>query len=185
MTATPASRLMTAEELARLPEDGRRYELVHGKLIRMSPSSIRPSAVVGKMMFRLSTFVERRKLGVYGSGEGGFRLASEPDTVRAPDVWFLRAERVPVGGLPDGFFPGAPDLAVEVLSPTDRFVDVLQKVEDYLRAGTQLVWVIDPEGRSAGVFRPGGMPSLLGEDGVLDGEGVVPGFTVALRELLP
>ena len=185
MADAPAAQLMTADELARLPDDGKLYELVRGKLICMSPSAALPGVVAGNLFARLWSFVEQYGLGILGIADSGFRLASNPDTVRAPDLWFVRAERVPPEGIPRTFWPGAPDLAVEVLSPSDRFVAVLEKAQDYLNAGTRRVWVIDPEGRSAAVFRPDGPPRLMDENGALDGEDLIPGFRVALRELLP
>jgi len=186
MATASAPRLMTADELLAMPDDGNRYELVEGELICMSPSSVWPGIVGGNIFGLLWTFLRRRRgLGICGISEVGFRLASDPDTVRAPDVWFVRAERVAAQGIPEGFWPGAPDLAVEVLSPSDRFTAVLRKVQDYLSAGTRLIWVIDPQGRSAAVFQPDAMPSLLGEDGMLDGADVLPGFSLRLRDILP
>jgi Uma2 family endonuclease len=185
MTAERFHQGMTADELARLPDDGRSYELVRGELRTMCPSAALPGVVAGDLYLELGAYVKHNHFGVCGTADSGFRLRAEPDTVRAPDLWFVRAERVPAGGIPRTFWPGAPDLAVEVLSPTDRFVDVLEKAKDYLEAGTRLVWIIDPEGRSAAVFRPDGLPTLMGEDGVLDGADVVPGFTLPLRDILP
>jgi Uma2 family endonuclease len=112
-------------------------------------------------------------------------LKRGPDVVRAPDVWFVRADRVPADGIPVSFWPGAPDLAIEVLSPTDRVGAVLRKVREYLDAGVRLVWVIDPEARTAGVFRPGRTEHFIDDDRILDGEDVLPGFTLPLREVLP
>jgi Uma2 family endonuclease len=131
----------------------------------------------------LWAFIRPRNLGICATADGGMRLAADPDTVRAPDVSFVRAERLPAGGLKAGYFAGAPDLAVEVLSPTDRFSDVQRKVRDYLAAGTRLVWVIDPEARTAIVYRPDGRVTFLDEDGVLDGEDVVPDFSLALADV--
>lgn len=185
MTAERSGGLMTADELAQLPDDGTLYELVRGELRVVCPSAALPGVVAWNLLLELGAFVKRNLLGVCGTADSGFRLTSNPDTVRAPDLWFVRSDRIPAAGIPRTFWPGAPDLAVEVLSPSDRFVDVLEKVRDYLEAGTRLVWVIDPEGRSAAVFRPDGLPSLMGEDGVLDGADVVPGFAVMLRDVLP
>ncbi|MGH2599944.1 MAG: Uma2 family endonuclease [Dehalococcoidia bacterium] len=115
----------------------------------------------------------------------GLRRAAAPPPrhgARA-DVWFVRADRVPAGAA-DEFFPGSPDLAVEVLSPSDRFGPVVQKARDYLAAGTRLVWVIDPKGRTAAVFHADGSARLLGEEDTLDGEDVLPGFSMTLRDLL-
>jgi len=179
-------RIMTADELLAMPDDGNRYELVRGELVSVSPSAIWPGIVAGNVFGLLWEFLRRHTgIGVCGISEAGFRLSSDPDTVRAPDVWFVHAERVPPAGIPEGFWPGAPDLAVEVLSPSDRFVDVMRKVQEYLRAGAQLVWVIDPKGRSAAVFRPDGVPLLLGEDDLLDGGDLLPGFSLRLCDILP
>jgi Uma2 family endonuclease len=176
---------MTAAELATLPDDGNRYELVRGELICMSPSAFLPSAVAGRMLVALGGFVLSRGLGEVGSAEGGFRLARDPDTVRAPDVWFVRSGRVPAGDATTQFFEGAPDIAVEILSPSDRYVDVMTKVREYLDTGTSLVWAIDPLGRSAALFRPGGVAQLIDENGMLDGGDILPGFSMVLREILP
>jgi Uma2 family endonuclease len=185
MTAAPNPRLMTADELLRLPDDGKRYELSRGRLICMSPSAVPPGVVAAKLAGRLVPFVDEHDLGVCGTADSGFKLESAPDTVRAPDFWFVRKERISAEGLPPGFWPGAPDLAVEVLSPSDRFLDVMLKMDEYLQAGTRLVWVLDPYGRTAGVFRADGTRTLMGEDGVLDGEDLLPGFRIPLRDLLP
>jgi Uma2 family endonuclease len=179
-------RIMTADELLAMPDDGNRYELVRGELVRVSPSAVWPGIVAGSVFGLLWSFLRgNASLGVCGISESGFRLTLHPDTVRSPDVWFVRAERVPAEGIPEGFWPGAPDLAVEVLSPSDRFVDVMRKVQEYLAAGVQLVWVIDPKGRSAAVFAPERPPLLLGEDGVLDGGDLLPGFSLRLGDILP
>lgn len=175
--------LMTAEQVMELPDDGRHYELSQGRLLCMAPSSYKPGKVVGKIMWRLSAFVEQHQLGEYGSAETGFRLATNPDTVRAPDVWFVRAERTPADDDAISFYPGARDLAVEALSPTDRFADVTKKVHEYLTAATPLVWVLDSRADTAAVFRPGERVRFLSLDESLDGEDVLPGFELPLREL--
>ena len=185
MTASPSPRLMTEDELLEMPDDGSRYELVRGVLVRMTPSAYLPGAVTGRVLIALGAFVVPRGLGDVGSGEAGFTLERDPDTVRAPDVWFVRADRVPSGADAARFFRGAPDLAVEVLSPSDRYRDVMEKVRDYLRTGTRLVWAIDPMGRSAAIFHPDGRAQLMDENGRLDGGDVLPGFSVVVRDLLP
>lgn len=184
MTQAPSQPLMTAEDLLTLPDDGYFYELDRGRLIRMSPSSTWPNTVASEILTALNSFVRPRKLGRVGGGEGGFLLFTEPDTVRAPDVWFIRTERLEGGRLPRrGYVKVAPDIAVEVNSPSDRQGDVLRKVAEYLAAGTRLVWIIYPESRTAVIYRPEGPPEIIGEDGVLDGEDIVPGFTLALRDV--
>jgi Uma2 family endonuclease len=183
MSTAPSDRLMTADELLHLPDDGRFYELVRGKLIEVSPSSSESSWVSADVLTRINTFVRQHGLGRCGDSDWGFLLATNPDTVRAPDVGFVRAERIPASGVPPGYWPGAPDLAVEVLSPSNRPTDVLRKVAEYLDAGASLVWVLDPQRRRATVYHPDGTVTVLGEDGVLDGEDLLPGFTLPLAEV--
>jgi Uma2 family endonuclease len=117
------------------------------------------------------------------AAETGFQLATDPDTVRAPDVAFVARDRLPLSGT-TGYPALAPDLAVEVLSPGDRPGEVLTKVADWLSAGTRLVWVVDPERRMARVYRRDGSESILAVDGVLEGEDVLPGFACPLDSIL-
>ncbi len=181
MAAAPEPRLITAEELMQLPDDGNCYELDEGRLICMPPGGMRSSRVTIKLSTRLNTFVEAHDLGFCTDAQGGVLLFRGPDTVRAPDIAFISKERAALAGT--GYFPGAPDLAVEVLSPSDRPSRVSRKVQQYLAAGARLVWVIDPEDRTAAVYRPGREMTLLEADGVLDGEDVLPGFRLPLADI--
>ena len=183
MSDASTSTLMTAEDLLRLPDDGDQYELSQGRLIRMPPASYKSSLVAGNIYGLVWTFVRARNLGICAMADGGMRLASDPDTVRAPGVSFVRAERLPAGGIVPGYWDGAPDLAVDVLSPSNRFGNVQRTVQEYLDAGTRLVWVVDPEARNVTVYRPGGRWTFVGENGTLDGEDVLPGFTLTLMEI--
>lgn len=172
--------LVTAEELARLPDDDYRYELVEGRLVRMSPVGYSHSAVVSRLLTRLNEHLRSRALGIVHT-ELGFTLASNPDTVRAPDISFIRPERIP-STPPTGFWNGPPDLAIEVLSPDDRPGEVRQKVQEYLTHGVALVGVIDPNTRTATVWRSGAT-STLSENDALDLEPVIPGFRCPLRDI--
>jgi Uma2 family endonuclease len=183
MATAPPSRLLTADDLMAMPDDGNAYELVKGRLIRMPPSALASSIVAMTLGILVGSFVRLHKLGLCSGEGGGTRLASDPDTVRAPDFMFYSRARLPEGGVPLQGYLGAPDLAVEVLSPTDRFARIVEKALDYLAAGTRLVWVVDPDVRSVVVFRPGREPETLSGDAALDGEGVLPGFTLPLAEL--
>lgn len=183
MTAMPAETLLTAEDLAALPDDGFQYELVRGKLIKMPPSQFRASSVALRLAVRAGSFIDQHRLGVYCGADCGVVLARSPDVVRAPDFAFIRADRIPPQGIPHGYWPGAPDLVVEVVSPSDRFTDVIDKVHDYLDAGARLVWVLDPEKRRAYIFASGRMPAVVEAAGVLDGEDVLPGFRLPLSDL--
>jgi Uma2 family endonuclease len=186
MATATAERLMTAEDLLTLPDDGSvMYELDEGRLVRLSPSASLSAIVALNVGGEMRAFVKEHNLGVCAGSEGCFKLASDPDTVRAPDVSFVRAERIPKGGIPRrGFWPGAPDLAVEVLSPSNRPGEIWRRIGDLLDAGTRLIWVIDPERRTALVIHPGGDVRMFGEDGVLDGEDLLPGFALPLRDIL-
>ena len=175
-------RLMTAEELlhANLPD--KRTELVRGRLVVREPAGDRHGRVAMNLALRLGAHVAGAELGQLFAAETGFTLFQAPDTVRAPDVAFIRRERLPQATT--GFLQIAPDVAVEVLSPGDRAGGVLAKVGDWLEAGTRLVWVIDPERRIARVYRPDGTESSLTEGQSLDGEDVVPGFSCLLGSIL-
>jgi Uma2 family endonuclease len=174
---------MTAEELLSLPDDGWRYELVSGELRRMPPTGIQHGQIAGLLTQRLTAHVRTHNLGVVCTAEAGFRLAQHPDTVRAPDVAFIARERISAEGVPTGYRPGAPDLAVEVVFPSDRFDDVIEKVAEYLAAGTRLVWVVHPRTHTVTVYRASGEVRLLRSHEELSGEDVIPGFTCPVAML--
>lgn len=173
----------TAEELERLNLPDNRTELVRGQLIVREPAGVRHGDVAAEILVKLANFVRGKNLGRVLAAETGFKLFSDPDTVRAPDVGFVRQERIP-DPLPRGFARFAPDLAVEVLSPDDRPGEVLAKVADWLTAGTRLVWIIDPDRRTGRVHRADGSITILNDDESFDGEDVIPGFTCPLAEVL-
>ena len=176
-----AARLVTADELERMPEDDFRYELVRGRLIRMSPVAPPHGRVTAVLTARLWNHVTDRSLGEVWN-EVGFRLASDPDTVRAPDVAFVTDDRLPQ---PDarGFYRGAPDVAFEVLSPDDRKADVREKVEEYLAIGTQVVVVIDPRKQRATVHQPGLPSTILTSNDTLDLHPVIRDWRLKLSDL--
>jgi|SRR5882724_5786929 len=174
---------LTAEEFYRLPDDGQRYELVGGALVNMAAAGGQHGIIASRLDHRLRTFVEAQDVGEVCAAETGFRLAQNPDTVRAPDVSFIARERVTDQGIPESYWPFAPDLAVEVISPSDRFDDVLTKVQEYLHAGTRLVWVFHPRTKTVSVYRANGTVQLLTGTEELDGEDVLPGFHCRLDEL--
>ncbi len=176
--------LLTAEALADLPaKPGVRYELREGKLVEMPGAGGIHAALVVRLVLLLHQFVTSRRIGfVFGDGLG-YILRRAPDTVRIPDVSVVRRERVPAGGVPEGYWPGAPDLAVEIVSPHDRAEEVHERVRDYLGAGTALVWVLWPKSRAVTVYRADGTARELGPEDALDGEAVLPGFQVRVSEL--
>jgi Uma2 family endonuclease len=151
-------------------------------MIVREPPGYRHGRVAARLAKILMDHVDERVLGDVLAAETGFKLASDPDTVRAPDVAFVRGDRVP-DPPPAGFAAFAPDLAVEVLSPNDRPGEVLAKVADWLNAGSALVWVVDPARRFARVYRADGSEAVVSGDGTLDGEDVLPGFACPLAAL--
>jgi Uma2 family endonuclease len=179
--ATPD--LMTAEDLLALNIRNKRTELVRGRLIVREPAGFQHGAITADLAARLSNFVKSHALGVVVAAETGFKLATNPDTVRAPDVGFIPTARVP-SPLPRGYADFVPDLAEEVLSPDDRPGEVLAKVSDWLNAGCQLVWIIDPDRRMAHVYRADGSVSLVSAAATLDGEDVLPGFTCGVKDIV-
>jgi Uma2 family endonuclease len=176
---------ITADELWRMGTGDVHRELVDGEVIEMTPAGGIHGRISGRLYRRLAEHVEARGGGEVVVGDVGFVLAlpGDPERVRAPDVAFISVDRLPDGGLPQGFLAGAPDLAVEVLSPRDNPLEVQQKVRDYLEAGTRLVWVVAPKARSVTVYRADASARLVREPESLDGEDVLPGLALSLTDL--
>jgi Uma2 family endonuclease len=152
-------RLMTAVELDRLPRDGRRRRLVAGELIAMSPGNKRHGKYAMRLAGPLTAHVYAQGLGEVYAAETGFQLATNPDTVQAPDFAFVRRERADAAEEADGpYFPGAPDLAVEVVSPNDTYAEVDDTVATWLAYGAKVVVVVNPRRRRVSVHRPGPAP---------------------------
>lgn len=189
MRAEPAyvlimsGQLMTADELFRSSFPDKRVELVRGQLIVREPPGYRHGAVTALLTTALTNYVVPQTLGQVLAGDAGFTLARNPDTVRGPDVAFISQTRIPHPS-PPAFAEFAPDLAVEVLSPSDRPRETLAKVADWLNAGTRLVWVIDLVRRRARVYRQDGSSATVVEGGSLNGEDVLPGFSCPLDAVL-
>jgi Uma2 family endonuclease len=175
--------LMTVEDLYTMPDDGRKYELQGGILVSEPLPGFRHGRIAIGMAVLLSEHVEKTQLGVVIGNDSGFILSEDPDTVRGPDVAFVSRERVNAIGDPVKAFPGAPDLAVEVLSPSNTRASMHAKVADYLAAGSRRVWVVDPEARTVKVYASLLSPRELGPEDVLSGEDVIPGFEVVVGEL--
>jgi len=175
--------LMTAEQLFDTDIPNKRTELVRGVLIVREPPGGRHGSVTMNLAIQLGVHVQRAGAGQLFAAETGFTLFRGPDTVRAPDIAFVRRERLP-DPIPVRYPELAPDLVVEVLSPSDRPGETLAKIGDWLEAGARLVWVIDPEPRIARVYRQDGSETTISDDGQLDGEDVLPGFTCSLAAIL-
>lgn len=179
----PRNAWITAEQLYEMPDDGFRHELLRGCLVAEPAPGRVHGRTIANVTAILKAFVKSTRSGVVYAADTGFVLARDPDTVRGPDVAFVTNERERQAGSGLRYFPGAPDLAIEVLSPGDRVKEVLGKVSDYLAAGCRLVWVVDPVREEIQVFHSPFSPRVLAADELLDGEDVLPGFSVRVSEL--
>ena len=148
----------------------------------MSPAGFDHGGIAGNIALALGGFVKPRFLGTVVTAEAGFRIAHDPDTVRVPDVAFVRADRIPPSGV-KGFFQGPPDIAIEVVSPNDRASEVMAKAQDWLQAGCSLVWVVDPETRTIAVYHSRSEITVLTEADSLTGGDVLPEFSVPVAEI--
>lgn len=177
-----SSSALTATDVERVSLPGKLVELVRGQLVVREPPGTRHGAIAAKLGYYLSDFVYRHGLGIVFAQDTGFKIGSDPDTVRAPDVAFVgrdRGAQIP----PRGYADFAPDLLAEILSPGDAPAEVLAKVADWLDAGARLVWLVDPERAEVRVYRRDGSLSILGEIDSLEGEDVLPGFTCPLVQV--
>ena len=186
MSTETATALLTAEEFYELPDapHGGKMELICGRLVTHMPVGAKHSEIAGDVYHYLREFIKAHRLGSIGL-EAGFRLSRNPDTVRAPDVHFVRHNQLP-GGLPDGFFPISPDLAVEVVSPGDTERELAEKLGQYRDAGVARSWVVRPERRSITVHYPDGTVNTFKDGDTLDTNDAgfeVEGFALAITEL--
>jgi Uma2 family endonuclease len=182
---TQARHLVTAEELLQMQDEDCRTELIDGEILRMAPAGGEHGEVTHNAGLLLGVHVRAGRLGRMVGAETGFLLRRHPDLVRAPDVAFIARQRIPPGGLPKGYIPFPPDLAVEVVSPNDTDQYVLRKVQDWLAAGTRLLWLVYPGRARVVVHAPGQSIRTLGPDDLLDGDDVLRGFSCRVAELLP
>ncbi len=178
---TRQQTLVTAEDFYRLysSKEGH-YELVEGEVIKTAPPGFQHGGVALKLGSLLLAYAQQHRLGWVGV-ESGYVL--QPGTVRAPDVAFVKQERIPAEGDAQTFFNGPPDLAVEVVSPSDDAAEVEMKVHDYLRSGVAQVWVVYPEGKRVHVFTNDGKVVRYSDGDTLPGGGLLPGLEIAVAEL--
>lgn len=182
-TAEVQARLVTADELLRMSRGRVRRELIRGELRTMPLAGAVHGRVAATVAARLAEQVWAHGLGEVLAAGTGFQLEWSPDTVRAPDGAFIRRERVEEVGDTEGYWPGAPDLAVEVVSPGDTFSEVEGKVFDWLDAGTRMGIVANPKKCTATVYRSRSEITVFTEEDELDGADVVPGWRLPLREI--
>lgn len=174
--------MLTAADVERISLPDKQVELLRGQLVVREPPGTRHGAIAAKLTCHLGVFVEGQGLGIVFAQDTGFKIAADPDTVRAPDVAFVRrerADRIPARG----YAELAPDLLAEVLSPDDAPAEVLAKVADWLSAGTKVVWVVDPQRSEIRVYRRDGSLTVLRGNDSLEGEDVLPGFACRLSDV--
>jgi Uma2 family endonuclease len=175
--------VVSADELLHLPMGrGQRYELVLGKLRVMSAAGWQHGMIVANVQYLLGAYIHTHRSGRGFGAETGFILTRNPDTVRAPDFAFIAREHLPTTDPADAYWPGAPDLAVEVLSPDDRKVEVAEKVEAWLSAGCAVVWVIDPRKQTVAIHQSPTDSQVLSAEDTVTGDPLLPGFTCAVKE---
>ncbi len=178
-----AVETVTAEELLKMPDDGFRYELIRGELNKMPPPGHVHGRVAMEFGWRLAQHVKANGLGTVYAAETGFLLETDPDTVRAPDCAFVSRERLAAIGDVEGYLPGAPDLAVEVISPGDTYTEVEEKAIEWLANGSAMVLVLNPRKRTVTIYRSLTDITILDQNAVLDISDVVADFKVSVKDL--
>ena len=176
-----ATRLLTAEEFFAMP-GSRHQELVRGEIVETMPPGRKHGKLALKIGKHIDNWIEQGGGGEAGV-ESGFILVREPDLVRSPDIYYVRAERIPEGEVFEGFWQIAPDLAVEIVSPGDTAEEVRTKVREYLDAGTSMVWVVYPRSREVIVHTPDGLARTYGPEATLETPSVLPGFSCPVNAI--
>jgi Uma2 family endonuclease len=176
------THLHTADDLLAMP-GADLTELIEGELFEVSPTSFNSSVIAGRIFLAVGTFVDEHDLGYVTVADGGYLLERNPDSVVAPDVAFVRGDRLAQGYPRRGYAPLRPDLAVEVRSPTDEPRHIRTKQALYERIGIPLAWWVDPDAQTVTVREPGQAPVVVDRTGVLDGGEVLPGFRLPLATI--
>jgi Uma2 family endonuclease len=177
------TELMTIDDLADLSSTPGRFDLIRGELIRMSPAGARHGRIAMRIASSILTHVDDSNLGDVYAAETGFILGRDPDILLAPDVAYVRADRLPSDDEQDRFLELAPDLVVEVASPSDRLSDITDKVMEYLDAGVGLVWVVEPRRKIVNAYTPDRTSKIFTVEDELDGGDVLPRFKLPVSDI--
>ena len=180
--STPTTKRYVVDDLARFPDDGRRRELVDGRVVEWDVTTLRHGFFMADVSALIRSYVRRRRLGRVASGDPLVRILGSAFNARGADVAFWSRERVPAD-LDASATPVAPDFVAELLSPSDSAADVQAKVRDWLRAGVRLLWYIDPVAGTTSIYHAGRL-TVAGPEDTLDGVDVLPGFTLRIQDLL-
>ncbi len=184
IAAGSAKKIWTEEELQSLPDDGFIHEVVDGELVMSPKNNFEHEGICGRLFAALHDFNRQHKLGALRGSSAGYWMRNR--NCRAPDISFIPKQRLlDLGFSPKSrkFFPGAPDLAVEVLSRANTRAEIDGRLRDFFESGAQLVWLIDPETESVQVCHSLTERSLIGPGGELDGEHLLPGFRYPISDL--
>ena len=178
-----STALMTAEELLELPRGQHRYELINGELKTMSPASHDHGRIAMRIGASLAAFIWKNELGEAYAAETGFLLTTNPDTVLAPDAAFISRHRARKGRDKRGYWHGPPDIAVEVVSPSEPGPKMKEKVEQWIRYGTQQVWIVNPKNETVTIYRSPGEFTTFGRAETVAADDLLPGFKVAVADI--
>lgn len=177
------TKLMTSEDLWEIDDDFNQYELMRGELHKVPPAGGDHGVVNGEFGRRIANHVHEHRLGRYYQGETGFILARDPDTNLAPDIAFVHRDRIIRGPDHRGFLEQAPDLVVEIISPSQSRGRARTKMEIYMEFGVRMGLLVDPYRQTITIYRPGRDPVVLGRDDIFDGDDVLPGFRLNVSDL--
>lgn len=182
MATINTANITTAKQLLELPDNFGPCELVRGELTMMTPAGSRHGRAEARLLSRIEAFADKQKLGFVFPSDSGFLLERDEHTVRCPDVAFVCAARMPAEPI-DGFFPGPPDWAVEIRSPSTRLPELLAKIAHYLETGVKVVWDVDLDAQTVTIYRAAGTVETSSGDATLTEPELLPGFFIALKEI--
>lgn len=183
MSKVTHKETLTAEAFFQMPNprDGSQQELVRGEITTMPPAGGMHGVICAKVNHKIGAYMDARPGGTLASNNTGVITRRNPDSVRGPDVAYWSKERLPV--VPVGFIDVAPDLVVEVLSPSNTSKEIREKIKEYFEKGVKMVWVVAPEDRTLTIYRVPDEGRLLHDSATVTGEDILPGFTCKVSEL--